>query len=35
MDDVSQPARLEIARVLGLPLTDFTTWPKRHMHTPA
>ncbi|PRY59850.1 NmrA family NAD(P)-binding protein [Glycomyces artemisiae] len=31
MNDVSQPARPEFARALGLPLTDFATWAKRHM----
>ncbi|MEU6249431.1 NmrA/HSCARG family protein [Glycomyces sp. NPDC047010] len=31
MNDVPQPARPEFARALGLPLTDFATWAKRHM----
>jgi uncharacterized protein YbjT (DUF2867 family) len=35
MNDVSQPARPEFARALGLPLTDFATWAKRHMRLPA
>ncbi|MFB9660365.1 NmrA/HSCARG family protein [Glycomyces mayteni] len=33
MNDVSQPARPEFARALGLPLTDFATWTKRHLAT--